>query len=86
MLIAIRPADKAAQNDYDSKRYKTLMAKSVDMTDSELANALEETRAGDVPEIESLREVAYNDVALELNRPDATLPLSTSQKILQIIA
>ncbi len=86
MLIAVRPADKAVQNEYDAKRYQSLMTRAVDMNDKELEKALEEAHSADAPEIESLREVAYNDVALELNRPDVLIPLSASQKLLQSFA
>jgi len=86
MLIAVRPADKAVQNEYDAKRYQALMTRAVEMNNKELEKALEEAHSGDAPEVESLREVAYNDVALELNRPDVLIPLSTSQRILQSIA
>ncbi|MFA7241432.1 MAG: hypothetical protein WC091_15070 [Sulfuricellaceae bacterium] len=85
-LIAIRPADKAAQNENDVRRYRALMAKSHEMNVDQLAATLDEAHQTDVPEIESLREVAYNDVALESNRPDVLVPLSASQKILSALA
>ena len=86
MLIAVRPADKAAQNESDVKRYQTLMTRAVRMDVNELVEALEEAHNGDAPEVESLREVAYNDVVLELNRPDVQIPLSPIQKILRSLA
>src|SRR4029077_1969181 len=60
-LIAVRPSDKAAQNESDIRRYQALLTKSVKMADDDLAQALEEAHEGDAPEIESLRDVAYND-------------------------
>lgn len=86
MLIAIRPADKAAQNEADAKRYRQLMTKTASMDEKELAQALEEAHTGDAPEIESLRAVAYNDMVLEINRPDAMIALSSMQKILRALA
>ena len=86
MLIAVRPADKAAQNEYDAKRYQALMSRAVNMNADELAQALEDARNGDTPEIESLRDVAYNDVVLELGRQDAEIPLSPLQKIFKSLA
>jgi len=86
MLIAVRPADKAAQNESDVKRYQILMAHASDMNPEQLQRAIEESRAADTAEIESLRNVAYNDVALEYNRPDALLELTTLQKILRNLA
>lgn len=86
MLIAVRPADKAAQNEYDVKRYQSLSARAVNMSDAELEQAIEDAHNGDAPEIESLRDVAYNDIALEFNRPDVLVPLSPVQKILRALA
>ena len=86
MLIAVRPADKAAQNESDIRRYQSLMVRAVSMNDKELEQALEDTHNGDAPEIEPLRDVAYNDVVLELNRPDVLVPLSPIQKILRALA
>ena len=86
VLIAVRPADKAAQNEYDAKRYQALMSRAVGMNADELTQALEDARSSDTPEIESLRDVAYNDVVLELDRHDAAIPLSLLQKILKSMA
>lgn len=86
MLIAIRPADKAAQNEADVRRYQQLMARAVNMSEKELEQALEEAHNGDAPEIESLRDVAYNDIVLELNRPDAAVSLTPLQKMLRALA
>ena len=85
-LIATRPADKAAANEMDVKRYQALMAKAVIMPAEQLAIALEETRQSDVPEIEGLRNVAYNDVVREINREDEAIKLSGVEKFLGFIA
>lgn len=87
-LIAIRPADKAAQNEADTKRYQAVMVKARDngVTDEQLAIIIEEARQGDVPEIELLRDVAFNDVAKERNRPDAVIPLSLAQRLIAFFA
>ena len=85
-LIAIRPADKAAQNEYDKRRYATLIAKQINLTDEQLSAAIDEAHQGDVQEVEPLRAVAYNDVALELNRPDQIIPLSPVQRLLAALA
>lgn len=39
-----------------------------------------------MPQIELLRDVAYNDVAKERNRPDAVIPLSLAQKLIAFFA
>lgn len=85
-LIAVRPIDKAAQNEADINRYRALLAKSVKMADADLVEALEETHQGDAPEIEPLRDVAYNDIAIELGRPDAVVPLTRVQRLLAVMA
>ncbi|SFK75089.1 hypothetical protein SAMN05216302_101459 [Nitrosomonas aestuarii] len=86
MLIAVRPADKAAQNEADARRYQLLMSHSTGMDAEQLYHALEETRIGDTSEIETLRNIAYNDVVIEINRPDALMELSMLQKILRTLA
>lgn len=86
VLIAVRPADKAAQNEADIRRYRALLTKSVKMPDDLLAEALEEAHQGDAPEIEPLRDVAYNDMAIELGRSDAVVSLTTVQRLLAKMA
>jgi len=85
-LVAIRPADKAAQNESDVRRYQALMAKSFGMTFEQLALALEEAHQGDAPEVELLRNVAYNDMLREINREDQNIPLSMTERMLRAIA
>lgn len=85
-LIAIRPADKAAQNEQDVRRYQSLMTKSLDMTPEALEAAIEEARQSDAPEVDALRNVAYNDVVKEINRDDQAIPLSATEKIWQLFA
>lgn len=85
-LIAIRPADKAALNESDIRRYQAVMVKSSQLTAQELEIAIEEARQGDAPEIELLRDIAYNDVMIEFNRMDCAVPLNPLQKLLTTIA
>lgn len=85
-LIAMRPADKAAQNDADVKRYQALMAKSSAMTDEVLRQAIEEARQGDTAEVEPLRNVAFNDVMAEINRCDQSISLSAHERLLKALA
>lgn len=85
-VVAIRPADKAAINEADTRRYELLKTKAHRLNDAALALAIDECHQGDAPEIESLRPVAFNDVAREFNRPDALLPLTIEQRILSAIA
>ncbi len=85
-LVAVRPADKAAQNEADVKRYRALMAKSIGMTVEQLVAALEEAHQGDAPEVEPLRNVAFNDMLAEINREDQKIPLSVTERFLKVIA
>lgn len=85
-LIAIRPADKAAQNELDIRRYQTLMTKAISLNTDELELAIEEAHQGDAPELESLRSIAYNDVMQEFNRMDCAIALNSWQKILSLLA
>jgi len=85
-LIAIRPADKAAANESDYRRYQALMTKAITLDVNALIVAIQEAHQGDAPEIESLRDVAFNDVALEINRADCLIPLTVWQKFLSGLA
>ena len=51
-----------------------------------LADAIDEAHQSDAQEVEPLRAVAYNDIALEFNRPDGAIPLTATQKILAALA
>ena len=84
--IAIRPADKAAMNESDVKRYQSLMSKAQTMDVAQLRTAIEEAHIGDAPEIEALRIIAYNDVMDEINRQDQHIPLSRSASLLRAFA
>ena len=84
--IAIRPADKAAMNESDVKRYQSLMSKAQLMDVAQLRTAIEEAHIGDAPEIETLRYVAYNDVMEEINRQDQSIPLSKQALFLRVFA
>ena len=85
-LIAIRPADKAAQNEADARRYLALAAKAANLDDAALAAALEEAHQTDCQEVEPLRDIAFNDVVREYGRADAAVPLSRLQNILATVA
>lgn len=46
----------------------------------------EKEHIGDAQEIESLRDVAYNDTVIEIGRPEFAIPLSPKQQILKFLA
>lgn len=84
--IAIRPAERVAQNEADVRKYAALLAKSEDLDVTAIRKLIAEARQSDAPEVEPLRDVAFNDVMREINREDALIPLSRSQKLLGAIA
>jgi hypothetical protein len=86
VAIAVRPADKAAQNELDVKRYGAIRAKSSNMTDAELRQAIDEAHTSNAVEVEPLRDVAYNDVALEVGRPDSMVQLNLQQRLIAAFA
>lgn len=85
-LIVIRPAEKVAANDADSKRYAKLRSDAGAMDATELQTALNKAKESNTQEVEPLREIAYNDVARELGRDDAVFELSVRQKLLAALA
>lgn len=84
--IAIRPAERVAQNDSDVRKYAALLAKSEGLEVGEIRKLIAEARQSDAPEVEPLRDIAFNDVMREINREDALIPLTPSQKFLGAIA
>lgn len=85
-LVVMRPADKAAANEADVRRYAKLRSDGLAMTADELAAALNKARESDAAEVEPLRDVAYNDVAREIGAPAAVVPLSMQQRLLAALA
>jgi predicted polyphosphate/ATP-dependent NAD kinase len=85
-LIAMRPADKAAMNEADAKRYAALRTRGLGLDDKALRAALEEARQSDVAEVEALRDVAWNDVVQEVGYADKRVLLSIPQRLLSAIA
>ena len=84
--LAMRPADKAVANETDAKRYAKLRTSGQSMTAQELQIALEAARESDAQEVESLRNVAYNDLVREIGREDEVIPLRIHQKLLSALA
>lgn len=84
--LSIRPAERIAQNDADVKKYAALIAKATELDVPAILKLLAEARQTDAPEIEPLRDVAFNDLMLEFNRAEEMIPLSRSQKLLAALA
>ena len=86
VALSVRPAERAAQNEADVRKYARLLADAGKLNDADLAAALAEARLTDVAEIEPLRDVAYNDVVREVGRPDLVAPLRPQQQLLAALA
>lgn len=86
MNTAIRPAERIAQNDTDVKKYAALLVKAENLDVPEIRKLIAEARQTDAPKLEPLRAVAFNDVMREINREDALIPLTPSQKLLGALA
>ena len=85
-LLAVRPADKAAANEADVKRYAKLRGDAATLTDAQLEAALQKARESDAPEVEPLRDVAFNDVVCETGNATAAVPLNWRQRVLAALA
>lgn len=84
--LAMRPAERIAANEADVRKYGALLAK-LDLLDAPaLQQLLDEARQTDTTEVEHLRPVAYNDVVLEIDVPDAVIPLTPMQKLIGALA
>lgn len=84
--LALRPAEKIAANEADVRKYGALLAKVGGTDVATLQQLLDEARLSDTAEIEPLRPVAYNDVVLEIDEPEALIPLSPMQKLMGALA
>jgi hypothetical protein len=85
-LLAIRPADKAAANEVEGRKYASLRLEAQSMTEDQLLQALTKARISDLPEIETLRDVVYNDIVTEYGRQDCVVPLRAHQRVLAALA
>lgn len=84
--LAIRPAERIAANEADVRKYGGLLVKLNMLAPSALQQLLDEARQSDTSEIEQLRPVAYNDVVLEIDAPEALIPLTPMQKLFGVLA
>jgi hypothetical protein len=84
--LAARPADKAAINEADVRKYATLLLKSESLDTAQTRVLLAEARQSDAPEVEPLRQVAFNDVMVETGRENYVIPLTATQRLFNAIA
>jgi hypothetical protein len=84
--LAMRPSEKAAAADADGKRYAQLRTQAHSMNEDELQTALNKLRESDSQELESLREVAFNDMVTEIGKSSEAIPLKTHQKLMRAFA
>ena len=85
-MVAIRPTEKAVANEMDAKRYAQLRSVGAGMDEVALRTAVQKARESDTAEVEPLRDVAYNDVVIEIGRSEFAVPLSNHQKFLAALA
>jgi hypothetical protein len=84
--LAVRPLEKAITNEADSRKYASLRTQAMTMDTPQLEVALQKARESDAPEIELLRDVAYNDLVVEIGRDDLISRLSPRQRLLEAMA
>lgn len=85
-IVAVRPVDKAVANESDARKYAALRTRSIGMQDVDLERELYKARESDATDFESLRDVAWNDVATEIGRSDVLVPLTPTQRLLAVFA
>lgn len=85
-ILAVRPTDKAVANEQDARRYAQLRSAAGGMEAAALLMALDKARETDCPEIEALRDVAFNDVVVEIGRADLVVPLGATQRMVASLA
>lgn len=86
VALTVRPIEKAVVNEADAKKYAALRTAGVPMSSSEFQAALNKARETDSPEIEPLRDVAYNDLVTEIGRDDLRVALRPHQQFLGALA
>lgn len=84
--IAVRPLEKAIANEAEARKYAALRTKAIGMSAQQLEVELQKARETDVPEVEMLRDVVYNDVVTEVGRPDLCCTLNWAQKVIARLA
>lgn len=84
--LAIRPAERIAANEADVRKYGALLAKLNQLDPLILQQLLDEARQSDTDEVEHLRPVAFNDVVLEIDEPEALIPLTRMQRLIGALA
>jgi hypothetical protein len=84
--LAVRPAERIAANEADIRKYGALLTKLTLLDPPALQQLLDEARQSDTTEVEHLRPIAFNDVVMEIDEPDALIPLTRMQKLIGALA
>ena len=79
----MKPAAKSALNLHDSKRYSRLMTQHRKSLPTTIQRELDKLRENDGLEVESMRDIAWNDVMVESNNLAMVVPLSRWQRLLR---
>lgn len=85
-VFVVRAGDKAAQNDAEAKRYARLRSEQHANDATTIQAAQLRARESDIPEVEPLRDIAWNDVMHETGNADKVHPLSGLQKVLKALS
>lgn len=86
LAIATKPLEKAVANEAEARKYAALRTKAASLTAEQLLVELQKARESDIPELELLREVAYNDLVQEVGRSDLCTPLNIPQRLVSALA
>jgi hypothetical protein len=84
--LAVRPAERIAANEADVRKYGALLGKLNQLDPPALQQLLDEARQSDTTEVEHLRPVAFNDVVLEIDEPEALITLTPIQRLIGALA
>lgn len=79
--IVISPADKRVLCELQRRRWTALDARAPALALDELQREIAQLRLEELPEIESLRQPAYNGAMRENGRTDAEIPLKWRERL-----
>ncbi len=84
--IVFGPAEKRMLCELQRRRWTALDARAPGLTLEELDREIAQLRAEEIPEIELLRQPAFNDAMRENGRTDALVPLTFAERMVSSIA
>ena len=82
----MKPGERSALNLHDSRRYSRLRTRHRASKPSTIQRELDKLRETDTPEVESLRDIAWNDVMVESGNTSQVVKLSWFQHVLRYLS